>query len=225
MPTFSDILGVPIALPTDVAKQFPAAVDDPRTSALERYTIPRFTDAATRDAKIPTPDAGMVCYVAAWRMYMLYDGAVWTYLAGLAPSASLHFTVTPLSVTAGSRLSPAASGTTSDSWTGMGGSVDITNALVDVPIPGLYRVRATMNADPGTPLSCGPGGGSDVGLHSMEQLYTGDVAAPYSIVISHTYETEAGADTSKFGFWWATSSSLPVYGCDLEVSLIGTNLT
>lgn len=49
--------------------------------AVDGRTVLRFADAATRDAKVTAPVAGMLCWLGTPKQYWYYTGSVWTQLA------------------------------------------------------------------------------------------------------------------------------------------------
>ena len=81
----SPILGLPIEETDDTRKDFPTRVDEPRTVGLETYTIPRFPNLAARNAAIPTPVAGMMCYLTDTGTTQQHNGYVW--VGDTAPTA------------------------------------------------------------------------------------------------------------------------------------------
>ncbi|MFF3575790.1 hypothetical protein [Streptomyces mirabilis] len=49
--------------------------------AVDGRTVLRFADAATRDAKVTAPVAGMLCWLGTPKQYWYYTGSAWTQLA------------------------------------------------------------------------------------------------------------------------------------------------
>lgn len=96
MPGTSPILGLPLAnQTTDFVTDFPNAVDIPRTTNLEKYTVMRFATVAARDAKIPTPVDGMVCYLQDTGTLQQHNGFVWVGdTAPLTPVGQSGFSIT-----------------------------------------------------------------------------------------------------------------------------------
>lgn len=63
-------------------------------SYLMDQTVMQFPSSATRDAAIPAPDEGMVCYLEDVDRFLWYDGTAWLYLGGDAPPDGSALTLT-----------------------------------------------------------------------------------------------------------------------------------
>jgi hypothetical protein len=49
---------------------------------VQEQVVATFPNAAARDAALPAPTAGMVCYLTDSRMFLVYTGAAWSFPAG-----------------------------------------------------------------------------------------------------------------------------------------------
>ena len=103
MPDTSPILGLPIAKGTDPLKQFPSTVDSPRTLALEKFTVPRFANAAARTAAIPAPVEGMTTWLNDVKRTEVWLANAWR---ATGPAGELVAAFTGLTVPTGAPAAP-----------------------------------------------------------------------------------------------------------------------